>query len=47
MDGVVLDNIGDHNLDERDAKVDADGLKVDEASKVEMVEVGVYIVISV
>ena len=43
----MLDDVGDCKLEERDAKVDADGLKVDEASKVEMVEVGVYIVISV
>ena len=32
--GVVLDDIRDHEIDERVASVDADGFKVDEASKV-------------
>ena len=37
----------DHMLEELVAKVDADGFKVDEASKDEMFVVGVYKVISV
>ena len=33
----MLDDIGDHELDERVANVDADWFKVDEVTKVEMV----------
>ena len=45
--GVVLDDISYLVLDERDALANADGFKVDEASKDKMFRVEVYRLVSV